>query len=90
MEKEEDNYLEGYVRIVSKDPTVSPKIIANYLDNVNERDLDDFTKIMIGTMFPVMLEMRKTGHFESLASPSASDVLKNVVTDFFSLDDIDK
>jgi len=59
IEKEEDNYSEAYLSLQSSDPTIPPLIIAKCLDD--NRDLDDFIIIMIKTVFPIMLELRKTG-----------------------------
>ncbi len=88
VEQEEFNRSEGYVEIVSKDPTVPPKIIMNYLEN--SQDLDDWLAMLNNVVFPSILALRPYGYFANLLTPSAHDILKPGITSFTSMSDIDQ
>lgn len=82
VEQEENNLTEGSVKIVSKDPTVPPQIIFNYLQD--KRDLQVWLDVFNNTIFPVMLELKSDRqshkYFTGLLDPSPIDFLKPGVT----------
>ena len=88
VEQEEFNRSEGYVQLVSKDATVPPKIVMNYLEN--QQDLDDWLAVMNNVVFPSMIALRPAGYFNNLLTPSAHDILKPGITTLTSVSDIDQ
>jgi choline dehydrogenase-like flavoprotein len=87
IEKEENNLSRGFLRLESRDPTVPPRIIANYLSN--EQDLETFVQVLLKNFFPVLLDLRKSGYFKNLLYPNTYEVLKDGVTEFTSMTQID-
>lgn len=75
---------EGYVRLQSKNPTVPPKLIYDYLSHPD--DMDDFMNILNRTVFPIILRAYNdpigTRWISSLLFPSARDILIPGVTEF--------
>lgn len=90
VEQEENNRTEGYLQLVSKDPTVPPKIIFNYLQD--PQDLQDWKDIMNNTVFPMMLALKNStpSYFTNLLYPAPVDVLKPGIQTFTALDQIDQ
>lgn len=88
VEQEENNRTEGYVQLTSKNPTVPPKIIFNYLQDPN--DLQDWVDIMNSHALPLMLALEPSGYFANLLYPGPADILKPGITYFTSLDDVDQ
>lgn len=87
IEKEDDNYSKGYIKLISPDPKVPPKIICKFLSD--PRDLKDFVDVLMTNFFPVLLEYKKLGYFKRLLDPAPYDILYDGITDFTSLDQID-
>jgi choline dehydrogenase-like flavoprotein len=88
VELEEDNRSEGFVRLVSKDPTVPPFIVGNYLGH--PQDEQDFVDVFMNNVFPILLQFATQGYFQQLLDPSPSDILKDGRTNLTSLNDIDQ
>ncbi|MBS0629579.1 MAG: GMC family oxidoreductase N-terminal domain-containing protein [Verrucomicrobia bacterium] len=78
IEQEENNFTEGHVNIVSKDPTVPPEIIMNYLQD--PRDLAVWLETLNNIILPMMLELKATPYFTELADPAPHDFLQPGVT----------
>lgn len=91
IEQEEFNLTEGYVRVVSKDPTEPPKLVFNYLQD--ERDLKRWIDVCINTVFPLMLNIKNVDptFFSDLLDPAPVDFLKPGVTyaNWTSVDQVD-
>lgn len=87
IEKEEDNYSRGYIKLKNKNPNVPPDIYCNYLND--KRDLDDFVNLFMNNFFPLLLEHKKYGYFEKLLDPAPYDILQDNITDFTDLNQID-
>ncbi len=90
IEKEDDNFSLGVVKTVSSDPTVPPKIIGNFLNDPEGKDLLSFVNLLLNNFFPVLLEFKKIGYFKRLLDPAPYDILYDGITDFTSMDQIDK
>jgi choline dehydrogenase-like flavoprotein len=92
IEKGDDNYSRGYLRLVSNDPTVPPYIVANYM--IDDRDLEDFYNVMMNNFFPILLNLKTsdptTNYFEMLLDPAPYDILNDGVTDFTDLSQINE
>jgi choline dehydrogenase-like flavoprotein len=92
IEKGDDNYSRGFLKLVSNDPTIPPYIVANYLSD--DRDLEDFYNVMMNNFFPILLNLKttdpKTNYFECLLDPAPYDILNDGETDFVSLDQINE
>jgi choline dehydrogenase len=88
VEQEENNRTEGYVKLVSSDPTVPPKIVFNYLEN--PQDLQDWLDIMNNTVLPTMLALQPSGFFKNLLYPGPADILKPGIINFTSMADVDQ
>jgi choline dehydrogenase len=93
VEKEEDNYSKGYVRLVSADPTVPPEVIGNYLQDTagaggSSQDLQDFVDAFMTNLFPLMLALRPSGYFDQLLDPAPSDFLNNGVVYFTDMSQV--
>ncbi|MBS0649127.1 MAG: GMC family oxidoreductase N-terminal domain-containing protein [Verrucomicrobia bacterium] len=88
IEQEENNRTEGYVKLVSDDPTVPPKIVFNYLQD--PQDLQDWLDIMNNTVLPMMLALQPSGYFLNLLYPAPADILVPGVTNFTSMADVDQ
>jgi len=79
IEQAENNFTEGSVKIVSKDPTVPPKIIFNALQD--PRDLQAWLDIMNNVFFPMLLQLKGTPlYFSELAVPAPSEFLQPGIT----------
>ncbi len=89
IEKEDDNFSRGYVKLVSTDPTVPPLIIGNFLGDPEKKDLKSFIDLMMLNLFPIMLDLKKSGYFKKLLDPAPYDILKDGITDFTSIDQVD-
>jgi choline dehydrogenase-like flavoprotein len=89
IEKEDDNFSRGFVKTISNDPTVPPKIIGNYLSDPDGIDIKSFIDVLFNNFFPVLLEYKKIGYFKRLLDPAPYDILKDGITDFTSIDQID-
>ncbi len=87
IEKEDDNFSRGYVKLLSNDPTKPPYIVGNYC--TDQRDLQSFIDIFMLNFFPVLLEFKKIGYFKALMDPAPYDILKDGITDFTSMENID-
>ncbi len=87
IEKEDDNYSRGYIKLTSANPMVPPKIICNFLKD--ERDLVDFIDLLKTNFFPVLLGLKDFGYFKRLLDPAPYDILKDGITDFTDMDQID-
>jgi choline dehydrogenase-like flavoprotein len=87
-EQEEHNRSEGYVQLVSKDPTVPPKIVMNYLSDPN--DVQDWMNVMNNQVLPLMLALKPSGFFTNLLYPSAFDILKPGIRSFNTMADVDQ
>jgi len=87
IEKEENNLSRGYLELVSADPTVPPRIIANYLSN--DQDLETFVQVLLTNFFPVLLDLRKTGYFKDLLYPNTYEILHDGITEFTRMEQID-
>lgn len=74
----ENNFTEGSVKVISKDPTVPPSIIFNFLQD--DRDLQVWLDILNRTVFPIMLQLKSTPYFTELLDPSPIDFLQPGVT----------
>jgi choline dehydrogenase-like flavoprotein len=86
------NRTRGYVKLQSKNPTVPPTIVYDYLSD--PEDMADMKNIMMKTVFPILLGAYNlplgTRPFSGLLYPSAFDILVPGVTEFVygaSLDD---
>lgn len=90
IEKEDNNRSRGYLELVSADPTVPPKIVANYLGDPEGEDLKSFMEVLLHNYFPVLLDLQKSGYFKSLLYPNTYEILYDGETDFSSLEQIDK
>jgi len=92
IEKGDDNYSRGYLKLTSKDPTVPPYIVANYM--IDDRDLEDFYNVMMNNFFPILLNFKsndpKTNYFERLLDPAPYDILNDGVTDFTDINQINE
>ncbi len=88
IEQEEDNRTEGYLKLVSKDPTAPPKIVFNYLQDPN--DLQDWLDIMNTTVLPLMLSLRPSGYFTNLLWPAPSDILNPGETTFTDMSQVNQ
>jgi hypothetical protein len=79
IEQSENNFTEGSVKIVSKDPTVPVKIIYNALQD--PRDQQAWLDIMNNVFFPMLLQIKATPlYFSELAVPSPSEFLQPGIT----------
>ena len=87
VEQEEHNRTEGYVELVSNDPTVPPKIVFNYLQD--PQDLQDWMNVMKNTVLPTMLALQPSGFFQNLLYPGPEDILKPGIINFTSMADVD-
>jgi choline dehydrogenase-like flavoprotein len=88
-----DNKTEGYLRLRSKNPTVPPLIVFDYLSHPD--DLDACVDIMNNTVLPLWLSMRNDfpeGErlFFRLLFPSCHDILKPGVTEFTDMSQVDQ
>jgi choline dehydrogenase len=92
IEKGDDNYSRGYLKLVSNDPTVPPYIVANYM--LDDRDLTDFYNVMMNNFFPILLNLKTndptTNYFDSLLDPAPYDILNDGETDFTDLNQINE
>jgi len=92
IEKGDDNYSRGYLKLLSNDPTIPPYIVANYLED--DRDLEDFYNVMMNNFFPILLKFKSTNpninYFECLLDPAPYDILNDGITDFISIDQINE
>jgi len=90
MEQEENNRTRGSVNVVSKDPTVPPKIIYNYLQD--PEDLQDWVDMFKNIVAPTLLALKPTGYFTAIYDPAPVDFLKAGVTyaNWTSVDQIDE
>ncbi len=97
--QQDNNRTKGSVSLISKDPTVAPKVTFNYLED--PQDLQDWLDIMYGTVFPVMLALQTKGYFPGpqwgdvgpfnrLLDPAPVDFLVDGVTTFTTIDDVDE
>lgn len=80
VEQEELNRTEGYVQLQSKDPTMPPRIVFNYLTdtqgpNGTSQDLLDWETIMMTQVFPLWEDLQDAGYFKNLLYPAPSDIL---------------
>ncbi len=87
IEQEEHNRTEGYVQLVSKDPTVPPKIVFNYLQD--PQDLQDWLDIWETHIVPIMVALKPSGFFKNLLYPAPADILKPGLLDLTSWNDVD-
>jgi len=80
VEQQQDALSEGYVKLVSKDPTVPPIIVMNYMSN--QSDVDRWINICLNTVFPIMLYLKANNpkYFSQLLDPAPVDFLKAGVT----------
>jgi len=74
VEQEQNNRMEGYLQLVSTDPTVPPRIVFNYLQD--PLDLKGFLDFMNNVYFPTMLSLQPSGFYKNLLDPSPNDILK--------------
>lgn len=92
VEMSELNATEGYVRIVSDDPTEPPTVVFNYLQD--ERDMRRWLDVLYTTVFPMMLKMKETApqYFFDLLDPAPVDFLVAGVTyaNWTSVDQVDE
>ena len=89
IEKEEDNYSRGFIKLTSNDPTIPPSIISNFLSDSGEKDLNDFVNVLMNNMFPIMLNLKDMGYFKRLLDPAPYDILKDGITDFTDINQVD-
>ncbi len=78
MEQEENVRTRGSVYIVSKDPTVPPKIIYNYMQD--PQDMQDWVDIFYSHVAPLLLSLKGTPYFTQIYDPAPVDFLKPGVT----------
>jgi choline dehydrogenase-like flavoprotein len=88
IEKQDNNLSRGYIKLISTDPTVPPSIICNYLQH--PEDLQSFMNILNNNVFPVILSLKKDGLFKNLLYPASYDILKDGITDFTNMDQINQ
>lgn len=88
VEQEENNRTEGYVRLVSNDPTVPPQIVFDYLSD--PLDMQDWLNAMNNIVLPTMLDLIPSGFFMNLLYPAPADILKPGITSFTSMADVDQ
>lgn len=93
IEKEVFNSTIGYVKLQSTDPTVPPKIVRNA--NNDHNDVQDMFNVFYNTLLPIMLSLHdpndpKKDFFYGLIDPMPSDILKPGLTQFTSMENIDK
>ncbi|MGE0009741.1 MAG: GMC family oxidoreductase [Candidatus Babeliales bacterium] len=90
LEQEQDNLSEGFVKLVSSDPTVPPFIHMPYLEHPH--DLQVWIDVMNNTVFPVWTALKATSpaYFEKLLFPSPEDILLDGVVEFNSIADVDQ
>lgn len=77
IEKQYNNNSKGYVKIISNNPTIPPKIIGNYL--TDDDDLESFKNVIINNVFPVLLDLT-SNYFSKLIYPSWYDKLADGIT----------
>lgn len=91
VEKESPNTTEGYVKLVSADPLVPPKIVRNA--NNDQKDVDDMFNCIYTNVLPAMLAMHsnndRNDYFAGLIDPQPVDILKAGHTHFRQMSDID-
>jgi choline dehydrogenase-like flavoprotein len=78
VEQEDGVATRGYVNVISKDPTVPPKIIYNYMQE--QADVDVWLDVLYNNVFPLMLQLKSTPHFTNLLYPAPIDFLQAGVT----------
>lgn len=80
IEEEEGSAGEGYVKVISKDPTVPPLIVMNYMSD--PKNVETWTNICLTTVFPMMLFIKNNypAYFTNLLDPAPVDFLKAGVT----------
>jgi choline dehydrogenase-like flavoprotein len=80
IEQQQDNLSDGYVKVVSKDPTVPPIIVMNFMSN--QSDVDRWINICFTNVFPIMLYLKANNpkYFSQLLDPAPVDFLKAGVT----------
>ncbi|MGE0009742.1 MAG: GMC family oxidoreductase [Candidatus Babeliales bacterium] len=90
LEQEQDNLSEGFVKLVSTDPTVPPFIHMPYLEH--PQDLQNWVDVMNNTVFPVWEALKTTtpAYFEKLLFPSPADILLDGIVEFNSAADVDQ
>ncbi len=88
VEQEEDSRTEGYVRLVSKDPTVPPRIVYNHLKD--PRDLQDWLDIMNTHVLPIILALQPSGYFTNLLFPAPADILNPGVINFTDMSQVNQ
>jgi choline dehydrogenase-like flavoprotein len=76
VELEEDNRSRGFLRLVSKDPTVPPFIVSNFL--TNPQDEQDFVDVFMNNVFPILLALGN-GTNGTVATATAT-VVAGVIT----------
>lgn len=75
IEQVQDVLSEGYLKITSKDPTIPPKIVGNYLNN--EKDMEKWVNLFINFFLPFLLNFKATSHASPfvVSSPLSEEII---------------